>query len=144
MSPYKNTVMIAFVPTTTDWSVIDFPHLTLVYAGEKDNLRETAHNELLKSAVTMALEFPKFKLNVLTKTIFGEDDERVDVLTLTPLPDLLEMRKQVAYWNASQYKDYKPHVTIGPVGTLVNTPKQIEFDKIAVCWGDQKTMFELL
>lgn len=50
MDGYNNSVMIALLPTTSDWCSLELPHMTLVYAGEIKDLPTYAFNELAKDA----------------------------------------------------------------------------------------------
>lgn len=138
-------VMIAFLPTNTDWCRQELPHLTLVYAGDKDELRDSALSDLAKDAMSVARLTGAFSLEVTGVETFGDDAEKVDVLTLYPTPQLLLARKMVEGWNASQYKDYKPHATIGPEGSALDiiVPSRIGFDRVVVSWGDKHVTFRL-
>ncbi len=48
MNDFQDSVMVALLPTTSEWCHIELPHMTLVYAGEKKNLKATAFNDLAK------------------------------------------------------------------------------------------------
>lgn len=136
MDDFSDGVMIALLPTESHWSHADLPHLTLVYAGTVDELKPSDHNDLAKTAISLAFACPSLKLRVLGPDVFGEE-EKVDVLRVESTPELLAMRHQVRFWNASEHP-FNPHVTLGPVGTVdkVVVPSVIEFDAIAVAWGD--------
>lgn len=137
-------VMIAYLPTNTEWCKQDLAHMTLVYAGTTDQLKPTDQNALMKDALSAAAITNAFAAIVTGIETFGEGGEEVDVLTLYPKPDLLRARQLVERWNASQYKDFAPHATIGPKGSLVGTfPPVLYFDRIMVAWGDQQTVFPL-
>ncbi len=142
MDRYSSGVMVALLPTTTDWCLIDLPHLTLVYAGKKEDLKPTAFNELAKDASMLSLLSKPLFLKVLGKDTFGDDEERVDALRLQPTPELLAMRRVLEPWNASEYP-FDPHVTIGPMGSAVETPMYISFDRIMVAWGEENLVFLL-
>jgi hypothetical protein len=47
-------VMIAFLPTTSDWCKIDLPHMTLVYAGKVSDLKPAEISDLTKDAASLA------------------------------------------------------------------------------------------
>ena len=140
-------VMIALLPTSTDWSKIDLPHLTLVYAGTKDSLKPGDFNELAKDACSIAMLAGPVSLKIVERTIFG-DDEKVDVYRLMPSSELWAMRRQVERWNASKHS-FNPHVTIGPAEDFStrfsesDTPRYISFDRIMVGWGDDSITFWL-
>lgn len=142
MDNYDDSVMIALIPTTSDWCRIDLPHLTLVYAGKIDELKSTTHNDLAKTALNLAMTCSPVTLDVIGTDVFGEGEETVDVLRLDSSPEIMAMRSTVSHWNASEYLDYKPHVTIGPVGNLPEKiPKRITFDRVMVSWGDSQLTF---
>lgn len=143
MGDYPDSAMIALIPTTTYWCKIELPHMTLVYAGDITNLSQGSHNELAKAALSLAMSNSPVVLKVLGLDVFGDGDERVDVLRLEPTPQIMAMRSAVESWNASQYTDYKPHATVGPAGLAdpMKMPQFLEFDQIMCSWGDQQTSY---
>lgn len=143
--PYKTSVMVALLPTNTYWCNIELAHVTLVYAGDVEDLRETDRNDIAKTALDIAMDFEPFTVKVTGVELFG-DEEPVDVLTLDLTPELIEMRKRLVYWNASQYTDYKPHATIGPAGPYKSEavyPESLTFDRIGFFWGENKLISDL-
>jgi 2'-5' RNA ligase len=143
MDDFQNSVMIALVPTTSDWCHIALPHLTLVYAGEIPTLKPTAYNELAKIAIALAMTCEPLSLDVIGLEILGNVD-KVEVLLLQPSPALLAMRSVVESWTASEFP-FKPHVTIGPVGSNGGAvlPTNLIFDRIMVGWGDSRLTYRL-
>ncbi len=141
MDDFSDSVMIALLPTTSDWCHIELPHLTLVYVGEKEDLKPTVFNELAKDASMLAMMAKSITLKVVGTDVFGEED-KVDVLRLQPSPELLAMRRAVERWNASEYP-FKPHATIGPAGTFIETPTYLAFNRIMVGWGKENLTFWL-
>lgn len=155
----SDTAMIAYLPVDGSWCKQDLPHMTLVYAGPISDLQESDLNVLGKDAVSAARITGAFSLPVTAVEKMGEGIEAVDALVLYPNPQLLLARNLVEKWNKSEYKDFKPHATIGPVGSAFvddvnynNTagstyyrrqslPDRLYFDRIAVCWGDKKLVF---
>ncbi len=134
--------MLALLPTSSDWSTLKLPHLTLVYAGLKSDLKPTDFNELAKDAAMLASLSFSIGLKVMQRETFGEARD-VDVFVLQPSTELWAMRRAVEHWNKSQF-DFKPHVTIGPTGTFVEeVPRYIRFDRIFVGWGDENLTFRL-
>lgn len=138
------SVMIALLPTNSDWCKIKLPHMTLVYAGEIDeDLQLTDFNVLAKDACSIAQMSNPFSVKVTGTETFGKDDEQVDVLTLERTPLLRAMRHFVEDWNASEY-EFNPHCTIGPVGTFLEFPPlYLSFDRVAVGWGDDLITFNM-
>ncbi len=65
MDDFSDSVMIALLPTTSDWCHIELPHLTLVYVGEMDDLKPTVFNELAKDAAMLAMMARPITLNVI-------------------------------------------------------------------------------
>jgi 2'-5' RNA ligase len=135
-------VMIAFLPNPTNWyKGPDFAHLTLIYAGDITDLPVSAFNELAKDAITVARTMPPFSLDVVGVDVLG-DEEKVDVLTLKPIPELLRARDLVEHWNGSQHKDFIPHVTVGPEGSAEGSlPVKLYFDQLMVAWGNRQLLF---
>ena len=156
--------MIAFLPEDGSWCKQELPHMTLVYAGETDGRPSTDLNAIAKDMISVARVTGSFGLEVLGVEEFGPDDDRVDVLTFHPTPQLLVARNMVSRWNASEFKEYKPHATIGPAGSAYamnvptgdrysddvpvpqyrrNLPLRLYFNRIVTCWGNEKLVFRL-
>lgn len=145
MGEYNTSVMVALLPTSTYWCNQDLPHVTLVYAGDVENLRETDRNEIAKTVLDISTDYQPFTVPVIGLDIFGDDDP-VEVLVLELTPELQDMRKRLVKWNASQYTDYKPHATIGPVGpkkSMTHYPESLTFDRIGFYWGINKLVSDL-
>lgn len=144
MSESEEGVMIALLPTTNDWCKIDVPHMTLVYAGKKKDLSPSVFNELGKDACSIASLSGPIGLRVTGVDVMGgEGEDKVNVLTLMPSPELWAMRRQLEKWNASEHP-FKPHATIGPVEPFIqNNPGYLTFDRIAVGWGGEYLTFWL-
>lgn len=136
--------MIALSPIMSEWSKVDYPHLTLVYAGEVKDLPDNAFNELAKDAAMLAAMNRTIQLRVLGTEVFGSDgEEKVDVLRFQPSSELWAMRRAVEQWDASEHP-FKPHATIGPQGTFQEMrPNYVAFDKVCVGWGDEYLEFNL-
>lgn len=140
-------VMIALLPIVSDWCTLDLPHLTLVYAGKITDLKPTDFNEMSKAASMASCLADPITLQVMGRETFGDEDptsDPVDVFRLRTSQELLALRSFFDDWDASDYPDYKPHVTIGPVGTPVDmTPRYVAFDRLAVVWGTDAIVFNL-
>lgn len=142
MDDYDDSVMLALLPVTNDWCKLECPHMTLVYVGKKKDLKPSAFNELAKDAASIAMLCSQLTVKVQGVETFG-DDEKVDVLTLQPTPELWAMRRTVESWNASEYP-FRPHATIGPQGSFIeNIPMYLAFNRIMVGWGEEKIIFWL-
>lgn len=142
MNDFSQSVMIALLPTTTDWCKIDLPHMTLVYVGEIQDLRPIEQNEMSKMALSLALACKPLTLVVMGLDVFGDED-KVEVLRLRPDPELLAMRSMVEHWNGSEHP-FNPHVTVGPIGsTGTQIPDSITFNRIAVGWGNSLLEYKL-
>src|SRR5688572_25809770 len=112
-------IMIALLPSHTEWCRQSTPHMTLVYAGLIEDHSPSAFNELAKDASALAMTNQPMTLRTKGLEVFGEgsvDSPKVDVILLEPNPELLAMRRLVEKWDASEYP-FRPHVTIGPQGT---------------------------
>jgi 2'-5' RNA ligase len=135
-------VMIALLPSSSEWCKIELPHLTLVYAGSKNDLRPTDFNELAKDAAMLAALSFGIGLRVIAQEPFGTNGE-VTAFRLQPTTELWAMRRAVEHWNKSEHP-FNPHVTIGPVGTFVEVvPRAIYFDRVYVGWGEESLTFFL-
>lgn len=160
-----DTAMIAYLPEDGSWCKQDLPHMTLVYAGPIADLQDTDLNAMGKDAISAARITGPFSLPVTSVEQLGEGDEAVDALVLYPTPQLLLARNVVARWNKSEFSEFAPHATIGPVGSAFSDtvpffdqgmdvsesryqmmkrstlPDRLYFNRIAVCWGDKRMVF---
>lgn len=158
----SDTAMIAFLPVNGSWAKQDFPHLTLVYAGNVAGRDKSELNELAKDGISAARVTGSFSLNVTNVETLGDPGEEVDALIMFPTPQLLLARQIAEKWNQSEFTDFLPHVTIGPAGSayadrVVDSgdeysysarkrnvlPSSIFFDRLAICWGDDRMIFSL-
>lgn len=158
----SDQAMIAFLPANGTWVKQDFPHLTLVYAGAITGRDNSEFNKMGKDAISAARVTGSFSLSVTGVETLGDAGEEVDALMLYPTPQLLVARQMVEKWNKSEFTEYLPHVTVGPVGSayaqrVVDSteevsysnrrrdvlPNNIYFDRLAVCWGDDRLIFNL-
>ena len=141
---FKSSVMIALLPTRTDWCKIDLPHLTLVYCGEIPDLQASLFNDLCKAAISIATLSTPVVLQTCGVSQFGDDPEdQVDVLNMQPTAKLQAMRDLVSDWNVSTFP-FSPHCTIGPVGSAPqDLPDFLVFSQIMVAWGNQDLTYTL-
>jgi len=137
-------IMIAYLPTDGSWCKQPLPHLTLVYAGTLQDRNYSDFNQIAKDAILLTRVTPPFSLDVTGVEQFGDDDERVDVLTLSTTPELIRARELVEYWNMSEHKEFNPHATVGPVGSARGVlPTKLYFDRIMVAFGNEDMVFRL-
>jgi len=154
--------MIAFLPANGMWAKQDFPHMTLVYAGLIADRSKSEFNTMAKDGISAARVTGSFTLNVVGVETLGDPGEEVDALVLYPTAQLMVARQMVQSWNKSEFTELLPHVTIGPAGsafaqqvpsdtndlTYMNRrkdilPSSIYFDRLAICWGDDRLIFNL-
>lgn len=135
--------------------------MTFIYAGKASELPQADFNTMAKDAISAARWTGSFGLQIQGVEQMGPVDDRVDVLTLHPTPQLLVARKIVEKWDDGQFPVYIPHATIGPEGSAAQSidpyadpyrkmgssfsglPMSLFFTRIAVCWGDRKLIFNL-
>jgi 2'-5' RNA ligase len=158
----SDTAMIAFLPTNGSFVKQDFPHMTLVFAGPITDRDKSEFNTMAKDGISAARATGSFSLNVTGVETLGDAGEEVDVLTLYPTPQLLVARKLTESWDKSGFPEFLPHVTIGPAGSayaqrVVDSPDEssysnrrrdllpssVYFDRLAVCWGNDRLIFNL-
>lgn len=146
MYEIEDHVMVALLPIFSDGMQVDYPHLTLVYAGKASTQTTQSLDGLAKAAASLAMLCRPITLRTLTKDVFGEGTEenpRVDVFRFHPNLDLLKMRTVVEDWNASQFP-FNPHITVGDEGSWVGeVPRMIAFDKVSFAVGKNYQEFQL-
>jgi len=136
-------IMIAYLPTDGSWCKQPLPHMTLVYAGTLQDHDYSTFNRLAKDAITASRLSGPFSLEVTGVEVFG-DEEKVDVLTLSSTPELIRARQLVEGWNMSQHSEFKPHATVGPIGSARGVlPTKLYFDRIMVAFGNEDMTFRL-
>ena len=140
---YSDSVMVAFLPTTSEWCKQDMPHLTFIYAGELDQLTFKNRGTMIAESLIIAETVSPFTLDVEGLETFGKDDDQVDVLKLNRPDWLVRIRRPFDHLDASEYP-FSPHCTIGPLGSADEVlPSSLTFDRICVAWGEELTTFEL-
>ena len=127
-----------------DQRIVD-PHITALYIGtvadwpDLDDLYErctAAGLDRLTPLVVLTGEFE----------VFGPEDGLVDVL-LMDSPQL-EAAREVAVmrlaeqgiYNASEWTDYRPHMTLGPKGSAAHytVPRTVSLYPMELWYGDRK------
>jgi 2'-5' RNA ligase len=146
MDSIDDKVMVALLPIFSDGMNVEFPHLTLVYAGRLEDLSPSDLDGMSKAAASIAMLSRPVTLRTLTKDIFGEgtdDSPKVDVLRFHPNLDLLKMRATLQDWDVSQFQ-FSPHMTIGPEGSWNGEiPRIVAFDKVCFAKGTERQEFHL-
>ena len=145
VTSHDDGVMVALIPTTSEWCKIPLPHLTLVYVGKVPDLMTSVHNELLKAAMSLSMTYSPITLDCIGVERFGDPDvDPVDVILLEPSSELEAMRRSVQEWNGSEHP-FTPHVTIGSPGSIVGVtiPTSITFNSVQVSWGKENTGYKL-
>ena len=150
MDEVNDKIMVALIPNEVDWCKIDFPHVTLIYGGKTIDSKNYLFNELAKEVSSLAMITNSFWAKVSGIEVFGEE-EKVDVLRLDSSPELLSMRNLLEDWDTGEFPIYKPHATIGPVGSSnggwnsqsTPMPMMLYLNRIAVCWGENCLLFWL-
>jgi 2'-5' RNA ligase len=136
--------MVALFPTETAWCHIKIPHVTIIYLEDVDSLESDVFYEISKKVSDLALVTKVFSEKVTGIEVFGED-ERVEVLRLNKGPRLLEFKNLLTIWDFGSFPDFKPHATIGPIGSSdQNPPLILTFDRIAIGWGDDYFVFRFI
>ena len=148
MDQNETSVIVALIPQDDSWCKIEQAHMTIVYVGETTNLKVTKFNELAKDVASVALLTNPIMAKVSGKDVFGEED-RVDVMLISPTPDILAVRTMLKDWDDGHFPSFEPHVTIGPEGSfeqeplLANLPMYLVFDRIMIMWGNDRLPFWL-
>lgn len=146
MVDHSTSVMIALLPTSAEWSTLELPHMTLVYAGDIKDLPIGAYNEMAKECLMIAMSTNPITLKAFPGglEVFGKDDEKVNVLRLIPTQDLMDMRKFVEHWNASEWP-FNPHITVNDFGDPLpeGIPNFVVFNRILVSFGNDAQTFTL-
>lgn len=158
----SDTAMIAFLPANGLWVKQDFPHLTLVYIGSIVDRNKSDFNAMAKDGISAARVTGSFTLLATGVETLGDPGEEVDALMFYPTPQLLVARQIVEKWDNSGFPNLLPHVTIGPAGSAFAQqvpsdtndlnytsrrrdilPSNVYFDRLAICWGDDRLIFNL-
>lgn len=137
--------MVALLPTSTDWSTLKLPHLTLVYSGETKDHSPGDFNRIAKDVASLAIISRPIMLEVMEIGVLGPPEDLVSALLFRPSIELLSMRNFVKKWNRSEWPTYKPHATIGPANgpsptSGDNYPSRIRFDRLYLGWGEEDSL----
>lgn len=146
-SQFSSGIMVCLYPVagSADWSKEEPPHLTLVYSGTVDDDAPPPQEALLIVARTIADTYGVQTIPVDCMGKLGEKGE-ANVVHMECSPDLAAMRAALVGYSRSQYVVFKPHVTIdndGDEGGMDDAPETITFDRIAVHYGEDVTVYPL-
>lgn len=136
---YDDSIMVALLPKGETGSKLELPHLTVIYGGEIPEMTARETFDLIGTFISVMDGTPIPPLKVTGLEIFG-DDEKVEVLTFASNPELDRLRTIFEPHHKSQYKEFKPHLTMGPVGSVrnKNLPDTVEFNRLILAFGDRK------
>jgi 2'-5' RNA ligase len=144
MDEHTDDIMVALLPVESYWSTLEYPHLTIVYCGLVNEQPRYRYNELLKAANDIAQRTPKLHLRTSGVEVFGPEDKQVDVIRIELTPRLRLIRAILKPHDEGRFPEFKPHCTIGPVGSARNNiPTIISFDRIVVAWGADRMAYQL-
>ena len=139
-------IMVCLYPAEgeADWSTEEPPHLTLVYGG-KTGESDVSQDDLLEVAQYISDQYGPMSINADRLDTLGKTGE-ANVVMMERTPALIDMRRLLNKFNRSEFKTFKPHVTIdndGDEGGMDEAPDNIYFDAIAVHYGDDVHVFPL-
>ena len=136
--------MIALIPESFYLTNIEFPHCTLVYLGRVEKQTHKRYLELLGITSGLATITRSFTAKAIGYDTFGPTEDRVKVLKLERNPELHALRSFVERFNKSEFKEFRPHITLGSWDTEVyEHPNAVRFNRLALCWGESRTFFRL-
>lgn len=156
----ETSVIVALIPQEDSWCKIEPAHMTVVYVGETTDLKVNRFNELAKDVSSIAMLSNPINAKVMGKDVLGDVGERVDVMLISPTPEILAIRRMLEEWDKGTFPQFQPHVTVGPEGSMVGwnsdptdynerpmgpsvMPLYLTFDRIAVFWGSDRLNFWL-
>lgn len=147
MAEYPTSIGLMF---PSSWpETLDDAHCTLLYLG--DTADATFTKEDLDIVVQRLKTRPPGEVKITGLDLFGPDQNvlvaTLDPTALDPIRGAFERTlAKINVFNASQYKDYKPHVTISEdfSGTLVDAaattslPESVTLGAPVVWWGNER------
>lgn len=115
-------------------------HCTLVYAGTVGDDAPHPHT-LARSGLHLARAFLPFDATVTGHEMFGENaDEPVNRIHHS---DLHAMRHFVEHHNRSEFKDYKPHISVNEDTPYLAIGQRLRMDRLALWYGDDRWSWAL-
>ena len=141
MSDDEDSIMIAILPAHGDWGDVEFPHLTLVYAGLVADAEPDLFNKMLADTIMLAVLMPPPRLMSFGFSKFGTALESVEVLQFLASPALTAARRMVEKYSKSEYKTFRPHVTVGSGINRIERDPVVSFNQIVLAWGSDRHSF---
>lgn len=159
MDQNETSVIVALLPQDDSWCKIEPAHMTIVYVGETTDMKVNRFNELAKDVSSIALLTNPIMAKVMGTDILGDPGEEVEVLLISPTPEILAIRRMLMEWDKGTFDEFIPHTTVGPVGSMmkwssyqpINSvgsdnlpyPMYLSFDRIMLAWGTDRLTFWL-
>lgn len=115
----EGVVFVAELERPDDWPGIDYPHVTLLYLGKVGDDAMPTERDAVMALHGLTLDGPP-DAAIGGFDLFGPDDDKVLVATISPTEGLAALRAQLeglGMVNGSQFTDYRPHLTLGPAET---------------------------
>lgn len=92
----------------------------------------------------IAIMQPPLYLKTTGLSVFGDDTEKVNVITLQPSPEVWALHRALDEWDSGDYP-FSPHCTIGPVelGVPDVIPRAIGFNRVYCGYGTEGMVFNM-
>lgn len=150
MDQNETSIIVALLPQDDSWCKVEPAHLTVVYVGETVDLHVNRFNEIAKDVCSIALLTNPIMAKVMGHDVMG-DDPRMDVFLISSTPELLSIRRILQEWHKGDFREFIPHVSIGPEGSYspdwnsqsLPMPMYMLFDRISLFWGKERLTFWL-
>jgi hypothetical protein len=130
------SVLVCLLPSYVDVPEPDADlHCTIVWGGDWASHAASSIETLKGRCEFIARHFAPIEALVTGVDTFGQGVERTPVLRLEHA-HLYAMRVWCEQWNRSEYKEYRPHLSVSSFPSVF--PKSIRFDRIALWLGDSR------
>lgn len=141
---YDHHAMVALLPSNNYFSGVEMPHLTLVYLGKLSDLKQEVFQEVVYKVSHLASLISPFNVTGHKLEVLGPPGDQVEALTFKKHPKLSALRYFLEEYNASEYKEFKPHITINKRNEeTFALPDIVNFEKMVVSWGAHDVVFKL-
>ena len=115
-------------------------HCTLVYGGTVGE--DAPHPTVLaKSAMHLARGFMPFDVTVTGHDMFGQ--EKDEPVNLIDSHHLHAMRHFVNHHNRSEFKDFKPHISVNEDTPHLALGSKLRMDRLALWYGEDRWSWAL-